>query len=74
MNLFRSEEHARRWASYKPEAAAGLLTLQQLMDLFSSPVFRHRLSGRYISDLATHYAATAAEFKRITKDDPFWRR
>ncbi len=74
MNLFRSEEHARRWFGYKPEAAAGLLTIQQLMELFSSPVFRQRLSGSYISNLATHYVATAAEFKRITGDHPFWRR
>jgi hypothetical protein len=74
MNLFRSEEHAKRWSGYKPEFAAGLLSIEQLMELFSSPVFRHRLSGSYISNLATHYAATAAEFKRITNDDPFWRR
>ena len=74
MNLFRSEEHAQRWSGYKAEAAAGLLSLGQLMELFSAPVFRQRLSGTYISDLAVHYAATAAEFKRITHDSPFWRR
>lgn len=74
MNLFRSEEHAKRWVGYKTEAAAGLLTIGQLMELFSGPVFRQRLSGSYISNLAVHYAATAADFKRITNDSPFWRR
>jgi hypothetical protein len=74
MNLFRSEEHAQRWSGYTAGAAAGLLSIQQLMELFSAPVFRNRLSGSYISNLAAHYAATAAEFKRITNDSPFWRR
>jgi hypothetical protein len=74
MNLFRSEEHAKRWTGYKSEAAAGLLSIEQLMELFSGPVFRQRLSGSYISDLATHYAATGADFKRVTHDHPFWRR
>jgi hypothetical protein len=74
MNLFRSEEHAQRWSGYKPEAAAGLLPLERIMELFSAPVFRQRLSGSYISDLAIYYAATAEVFKRVTKDSPFWRR
>ena len=74
MNLFRSEEHAQHWTGYKPEAAAGLLPLERLMEMFSAPVFRQRLSGSYISDLPAHYAATAEVFKRVTRNDPFWRR
>ena len=74
MNLFRSEEHAKRWSAYKPEAAAGLLKIEQLMEMFSAPLFRQRLSGSYISNLRTHAAATAAVFKQVTNDSPFWRR
>src|SRR5262249_36421933 len=40
MNLFRSEEDARRWAEFVPGSEAGIVTLEQAMAIMSTP--RHR--------------------------------
>jgi hypothetical protein len=74
MNLFRSEEHARRWSGYRAEAAAGLLPLAQLHAIFSADFFRQRLSGRYLSDFKTLRADLVATVARVTGNDPFWWR
>ena len=74
MNLFRSEEHARAWSGYKTEAADGLLTFAQILELFSGPLFRERLGGRYISSLPELRKALAADAQRITGGKAFWRR
>ena len=74
MNLFRSEEHAKRWSGYRPESAAGLRPLKDMMAIFSGRLFRERLSGRYITDLKALGMAQAETVAKVTGDDPFWRR
>jgi hypothetical protein len=74
MNLFRSEEHARRWSGYRAEAAAGLRPLRDMMAIFSGRLFRERPNGRYITDLKALAMAQADTVKQVTADDPFWRR
>jgi hypothetical protein len=73
MNLFRSEEHARRWTGFRPEAEGGLLTLAQMMEAFSAPMFRERGAGDYISRYAQLRPGFLAGLKQITGDHPFWR-
>jgi len=74
MNLFRSEEHAYRWSGFKAEAADGLLTFAQILELFSGPLFRERLGGRYISQLPELRESFAADAHRIASGKAFWRR
>ena len=74
MNLFRSEEHVRNWSGFDPQAEAGLRTLRQMMQAFSVPLFRERLSGRYISDLRAHYGTLQEAFRELGGGDPFWLR
>ena len=59
MNLFRSEEHARKWASFNPEYEKTLKPLSFWADLFSNPVFRSRGRSDYMSWLRTDEAKTA---------------
>ena len=49
MNLFRSEEHARRWESYNAEYEANLLPLDDWVERFSADRFRQRIRPDYIS-------------------------
>jgi hypothetical protein len=49
MNLFRSEEHARRWASFNPEYPQGLHPLAWWVERFSAPLFRERSRPDYVS-------------------------
>ena len=37
MNLFRSEEDARRWTEFVPGSEAGIVTLEQAMAIMSTP-------------------------------------
>ena len=74
MNLFRSEEHAKRWSGYRADATAGLLPLKGILAIFSGRLFRERLSGHYVSDLKSLSLEQAALLKQLTGDDPFWRR
>jgi hypothetical protein len=36
MNLFRSEEHARRWPAFQARAAEGFITLVELAGFFGT--------------------------------------
>jgi hypothetical protein len=74
MNLFRSEEHAKRWSGYRPESAAGLRPLKDMMAIFSGRLFRERLNGRYLTDLKALGTAQADIVSKVTGGDPFWRR
>ena len=49
MNLFRSEEHVRRWKMFKPEMERTLRPLSFWADLFSEQLFRHRGRPDYMT-------------------------
>jgi len=49
MNLFRSEEHARRWKMFKPEMEKTLRPLSFWSDLFSEQLFRQRGRPDYMT-------------------------
>ena len=73
MNLFRSEEHAKNWSGYAPAAEGGLLTLEGLMEMLSSDLFRYRMNGEYVSNMAEYRKDFMARIKKVTSDHPFWR-
>jgi hypothetical protein len=54
MNLFRSEEHARDWASFNPEFETNLQPLSYWLERFSSERFRARIRPDYISWVQAH--------------------
>jgi len=72
MNLFRSEEDARRWAEFVPGSEAGIVTLEQAMAIMSTPRHRDRFSGRYVSSSPGYTAAFFAKLRAVTGGDPFW--
>jgi hypothetical protein len=59
MNLFRSEEHARKWASFNPDYEKTLKPVSFWADVFSNPIFRSRGRSDYISWLGTDEAKAA---------------
>ncbi|HLZ72111.1 MAG TPA: hypothetical protein VKV26_19570 [Dehalococcoidia bacterium] len=56
MNLFRSEEHARRWAEFDPAFAELLQPLDHWAERFSAPLFRNRGRADYITWLLSERA------------------
>lgn len=49
MNLFRSEEHVRRWPLYFQAADDYVMSVSDWAEVFSTPIFRHRLDSDYLA-------------------------
>ena len=73
MNLFRSEEHARRWSQFEPRSEQGFIGLADLAGFFGTESRRHMLDGDYLSSWYPRRAAERrAYLERIGKTSPFW--
>jgi hypothetical protein len=72
MNLFRSEEHARRWAEFVSGSEAGIVTLEQAMAIMSTPRQQERFNGHYVSSAPAYAAAFFERLRAVTGGDPYW--
>jgi hypothetical protein len=73
MNLFRSEEHARRWTQFNPASEVGFISLPELAGFFGTETRRHMLDADYLSAWFPRRAAERREYvARIGKAVPFW--
>ena len=73
MNLFRSEEHARRWEQFRPESGEGFIALPELAGFFGTESRRHMLDADYLSKWYPRRGAERTEYlTRIGKTSPFW--
>ncbi len=70
MNLFRSEEHARNWSGFKQDTEEGIISLGDLVKLFSGNYFRRRLDADWVS-CSREYAIELG--KEFNKRSPFWQ-
>jgi len=48
MNLFRSEEHVRRWADFNVDSTDGIKPVREMAKVFSNPLFTERLNENYV--------------------------
>jgi hypothetical protein len=74
MNLFRSEEHARRWADFQaPRAEEGFLTLPELAGFFGTESRHHMLDADYLSVWYPRRGEERRRYlERLGKTSPFW--
>jgi hypothetical protein len=73
MNLFRSEEHTRRWQDFRAESEEGFISLVDLAGLFGTESRQHMLDADYLSRWYPRRAAERREhLERIGKASPFW--
>ena len=73
MNLFRSEEHARRWPLFNAKSEHGFISLVDLAGFFGTETRRHMLDPDYLSTWFPRRAAERrAYLERIGKIIPFW--
>ena len=73
MNLFRSEEHARRWAQFNPASEQGFISLTDLAGFFGTETRRHMLDADYLSAWFPKRAQERRDYMtRIGKATPFW--
>jgi hypothetical protein len=73
MNLFRSEEHARRWTQFNPASEVGFIALPDLAGFFGTETRRHMLDADYLSVWFPRRAVERGDvMARIGKSVPFW--
>jgi hypothetical protein len=73
MNLFRSEEDARRWSLFDPGSEAGFISLPDLLVLFSTESRRHLLGGDYLERWASRrWPERRDALQQIAKTNPYW--
>lgn len=73
MNLFRSEEHIRNWSRFDPASTEGILTLPDLVKLFSANYFRRRLDPDWVSRSPEYLMEFVGAMQEIGKTGPFWK-
>jgi hypothetical protein len=72
MNLFRSEEHIRKWARYDPATEQGILPLQNVVNVFSGKFMQKRLDLNYASHALGYFDEVVSVISEIAKTRPFW--
>jgi len=72
MNIFRSEEHTRNWAQFNSAGEEGIITLSDLVKLFSCELFRRRMEQDYLSRRQDYVGEFWAILEEMGKTRPFW--
>ncbi|MCP4667579.1 MAG: hypothetical protein GY849_14575 [Deltaproteobacteria bacterium] len=70
MNLFRSEEHVGKWSGFKPETDGGIVSLANMVRLFSGNFFTKRLEPDYVSHMREYMMEMVVTFKEMGS---FWQ-
>ena len=73
MNLFRSEEHVRNWASFEEGTEEGVVPLPDMVKLFSGPYFTRRMDPDYVSHMREYARDMIGTMIEIGRTGPFWR-
>jgi hypothetical protein len=72
MNLFRSEEHVRRWPLFDPASDDGIRPVAEFAVLFGLPMFRERSAPDYVQRLPALRDERLAASERFAKGSSFW--
>ena len=67
MLFFRSEEHLRNWAQYDSATEGGISTLEGLLTMFSSNLFKKRMDSDYFSNMKAYVGELIAELRSNDK-------
>ncbi|MBW2061923.1 MAG: hypothetical protein JRI95_10230 [Deltaproteobacteria bacterium] len=73
MLFFRSEEHLRNWAQFDPATIEGVISLPDLVKLFSGNFFRRRLDPDYVSHMRDYGREMVAVLQELEKAGSFWQ-
>lgn len=73
MNLFRSEEHVKNWSGFQKGTADGILTLNELMAIFSTPRHTEKMSKNYVSSMAGYKKLFIEKVDEIKGNSSIWK-
>jgi len=72
MNLFRSEEHIRKWSGFKSGTEEGIVELSALVNVFSGNLFTRRLDPDYFSNYQRYLGEFISAIGEMGKGRRFW--
>jgi hypothetical protein len=73
MNLFRSEEHVKKWSLYDPVSADAIMPLVDWAKVFSGPLTRNRLKPDYLSRIQEYTSELFVAIQELGKTGAFWQ-
>jgi hypothetical protein len=73
MTFFRSEEHLRNWAQFDPSTEGGIISLPDLVRLFSGSYFTRRMDTDYVSKMSEYMNEMAEALQGLENAGSFWR-
>jgi hypothetical protein len=73
MNFFRSEDHLRKWKGFHEKKLEGIISLNDLMRLFSGPYFTNRREPGYFSHMGEYATDMIAALDRLENAGAYWR-
>lgn len=73
MNLFRSEEHVKRWPLYVRAAEDYVMPVADWARVFEGPLFRKRLEPDYLEKVDEYLAQYHDDLHTLGKASPFWQ-
>jgi hypothetical protein len=73
MNIFRSEEHVKRWPLYYRMAEDYIMPVSDWAQVFSGPLFRKRLEPDYLANSEEYFEEYQSSLRHFGKQSPFWQ-
>ena len=73
MNIFRSEEHVKRWSLYYRMAEDYIMPVSDWAQVFSGPLFRKRLEPDYLANSDQYIKEYQSSLRHFGKQSPFWQ-
>jgi hypothetical protein len=72
MNLFRSEEHLKKWSEFEEKTDEGILSLYDIMAIFSTPRHTRKLDKRYVSAAPEYGSLFIKRIEEVTGGSSLW--
>ncbi len=72
MNIFRSEEHVRNWADFKPGTEDGIIPIDDALKAVSGRFFTRRLDPDWFSRRKEYGRELVADLGALGKTGSFW--
>lgn len=73
MLFFRSEEHLHNWAQFDPAIKEGIISLSDLVKLFSGSFFKKRMDPDYASHIREYGAEIVKDLQKLERAGSFWQ-
>jgi len=73
MTFFRSEEHLHNWAQFDPGKLEGIISLPDLVTVFSGSYFKRRMDTDYVSHMLEYANEMAQILPSLKNAGAFWK-